>query len=39
VIELVSQARLVQDFFEARRWSFCFIGGIAVIRWELLKRT
>jgi hypothetical protein len=26
-------ARGLQTFFETRKWRFCFIGGIAVLRW------
>jgi hypothetical protein len=33
VIDLVRQARAVQDLIEGRGWSFCFIGGIALVRW------
>jgi len=25
----------VQDFCRLQNWRFCFIGGIAVLRWEL----
>jgi hypothetical protein len=30
---LLDAARQLQDFFEARRWRFCLIGGIALLRW------
>lgn len=31
--DLVSQAKIVQDFIEARGWPFCIIGGVALLRW------
>jgi hypothetical protein len=30
---LFTAALELQSFFEARRWRFCFIGGLAVQRW------
>ena len=30
---LFAAALELQSFFEARRWRFCFIGGLAVQRW------
>jgi hypothetical protein len=30
---LFSAALEVQDFCESRNWEFCFIGGLAVLRW------
>ena len=33
MIDLVSEAKLVQDYFEENHWSFCFIGGLALLRW------
>ena len=33
MIDLVSEAKLVQDYFEENDWSFCFIGGLALLRW------
>ncbi len=33
MIELVRTASEVQEFAEARGWRFCFIGGLAVLRW------
>ena len=30
---LFDAARALQSFFTARGWSFCFIGGLAVLRW------
>jgi hypothetical protein len=39
VIDLVRQARAVQDFMEGRGWSFCFIGGVALVRWGEPRAT
>jgi hypothetical protein len=33
VSALFDAARDLQTFFETRGWRFCFIGGIAVLRW------
>jgi hypothetical protein len=33
VIDLIREAAGVQSFIEARGWGFCFIGGLAVLRW------
>jgi hypothetical protein len=33
VTPLFESALELQTFFEARRWEFCIIGGIAVLRW------
>lgn len=33
MIDLISEAKFVQDFFEEQRWPFCFIGGLALLRW------
>lgn len=30
---LIDAAVKLQGFFEARGWEFCFIGGLAVMRW------
>jgi hypothetical protein len=30
---LFAAALDLQQFFEARQWRFCFIGGLAVQRW------
>lgn len=32
-------ARDVQNFIEEQGWSFCFIGGLAVIRWGEIRIT
>ena len=29
----------LQSFFESRKWRFCFIGGLAVIRWGEIRTT
>lgn len=29
----------LQVFFEAKGWPFCFIGGLAVIRWGEMRMT
>lgn len=29
----------IQNFLEERKWPFCFIGGLAVIRWGELRMT
>lgn len=31
--ELVQAAAGIQTFIEERRWRFCFIGGLALLRW------
>ena len=31
--EIISAAKLLQDFLEAQGWRFCFIGGLAAYRW------
>lgn len=36
---LVEAAREIQDFCEARRWRYCFIGGLAVQRWGEARLT
>jgi len=30
---LLKAARDLQAFFESRHWGFCYIGGLAVLRW------
>jgi len=30
---LFEAARELQSFCESRQWPFCFIGGLAVLRW------
>lgn len=37
--ELVALAKELQDFFESQRWSFCFIGGMAVQCWSEPRYT
>lgn len=37
--ELVALAEELQEFFEARSWRFCFIGGLAVQEWAELRAT
>ncbi|MEQ1861706.1 MAG: nucleotidyltransferase [Chthoniobacteraceae bacterium] len=39
MIELVRAAAELQEFCEARRWRFCFIGGLAVQMWSELRTT
>lgn len=29
----------IQQFFEEEKWQFCFIGGLAVIRWGEIRMT
>ena len=36
---LFEAAREFQFFFDARKWSFCFIGGLAVLRWGETRMT
>jgi hypothetical protein len=36
---LLAAAAEVQGFLEARRWPFCFIGGLAVARWGMPRAT
>ncbi|MBU1355388.1 MAG: hypothetical protein KJ620_02365 [Candidatus Edwardsbacteria bacterium] len=33
MIELIRTGAEIQDFIETRGWKFCFIGGLAVLRW------
>jgi hypothetical protein len=33
MIDLFDTAQELQDFFFARKWRFCFIGGLALQRW------
>ena len=33
MVELISSASSIQSFVVRNEWPFCFIGGIAVIRW------
>ncbi len=37
--ELVALARELQDFFESKKWQFCFIGGVAVQSWSEPRYT
>ena len=39
MIELMRVAADVQAFCEARRWRFCFIGGLALQRWGEPRET
>lgn len=39
LIDLLDDAREVQDFCESRGWRSCFIGGIAVQRWSQARVT
>ena len=32
-------AREFQEYFEKRSWKFCFIGGLAVLRWGEIRMT
>jgi len=36
---LIEAAREIQDFCEAKRWRFCFIGGLAVQHWGEARLT
>jgi len=36
---LFEAAGEVQQFMQARSWSFCIIGGIAVLRWGEVRMT
>jgi hypothetical protein len=36
---LFASAKEIQDFILARNWDFCFIGGIAVLRWGEIRMT
>lgn len=36
---LFAAAREVCDFMKQRRWSYCVIGGLAVLRWGELRAT
>lgn len=37
--ELIALAYELQQFFEARKWRFCFIGGLAVQSWSEPRYT
>ena len=39
MIELIRVAADLQTFCEARRWRFCFIGGLALQRWGEPRET
>jgi hypothetical protein len=39
MIELVKLAAEIQDYIEQNQWCFCFIGGIANLRWGELRST
>lgn len=39
MIELLEAAREVQDFCDRKDWRFCFIGGLAVLRWGETRVT
>ena len=39
MIELIRVAADVQEFCDARRWRFCFIGGLALQRWGEPRET
>ena len=39
MIELIRVAADVQTFCDARRWRFCFIGGLALQRWGEPRET
>jgi hypothetical protein len=36
---LFQAAQEIQAFMHARGWSFCLIGGLAVIRWGKVRMT
>lgn len=36
---LYEAAREISEFLESRRWRFCIIGGLAVIRWGEVRAT
>ncbi len=36
---LVEAGLEIQNFMQKRRWHFCFIGGLAVIRWGEMRMT
>lgn len=36
---LFAAALYVQEFLEARQWRYCFIGGLAVLRWGEMRAT
>ncbi len=37
--EVIRAAAELQDFCAARNWRFCFIGGLAVLRWGEPRET
>ncbi|OQX22582.1 MAG: hypothetical protein BWK80_30065 [Desulfobacteraceae bacterium IS3] len=36
---LFDAAMEIQNFMQKRKWTFCFIGGLAVIRWGEIRMT
>jgi len=36
---LFDAAMEIQNFIQNRKWAFCFIGGLAVIRWGEIRMT
>jgi len=36
---LFAAAQEVQDFMQKRGWRFCFIGGLALLRWGAPRTT
>ncbi len=37
--DLLASAMEFEQFFRARGWRFCFIGGLAVLRWGMPRVT
>jgi hypothetical protein len=37
--DLISVAKIIQEFFEEQDWQFCFIGGIALQFWDEQRLT
>jgi len=36
---LFTAAKEIQEYIHAQEWDFCFIGGLAVLRWGEMRMT
>ena len=36
---IIPAAANLQEFFQKRKWRFCIIGGVAVLRWGEVRAT
>jgi len=37
--EVLTAAKVFQDFLDHHRWEYCFIGGVALQRWAIPRNT